>query len=72
MMREPDDGEIREHYDFGPAAKPVQGKYAERYRDGTNVVLLDPDVARRFPTSEAVNAALRQLIALGPDTPTSG
>jgi len=40
----------------------VRGKYVERYREGTNVVLLDPDVAANFPTSEAVNEALRRLV----------
>ena len=39
----------------------VRGKYVERYRQGTNVVLLDPDVAEKFPTSEAVNEALRRI-----------
>jgi hypothetical protein len=39
----------------------VRGKYADRYRQGTNVVLLDPDVAAKFPTSQSVNEALRRL-----------
>jgi hypothetical protein len=39
----------------------VRGKYAERYAKGTNVILLDPDVAEKFPTSAAVNEALRRL-----------
>lgn len=39
----------------------VRGKYAERYARGTNVVLLDPDVAEVFPNSDAVNRALRAL-----------
>jgi len=43
----------------------VRGKYAERYREGTNVVLLDPDVAAKFPTSQAVNEALRRLAGHG-------
>jgi len=42
----------------------VQGKYADRYREGTNLVLLAPDVARAFPTEEAVNEALRLVIQL--------
>jgi hypothetical protein len=41
----------------------TRGKYYEFYREGTNVVLLDPDVAAVFPDSAAVNAALRGLIA---------
>lgn len=50
--------EMREEYDFTSA---VRGKYVERYRQGTNVVLLDPDVAKAFPNSESVNQALRAL-----------
>ena len=47
-----------EEYDF---SKGVRGKYAKRYAKGTNVVVLDPDVAKVFPSSEAVNDALRTL-----------
>ena len=42
----------------------VQGKYAKRYRQGTNLVLLEPEVARAFPTDSAVNQALRLVIRL--------
>ena len=45
-------------YDF---SKGTRGKYARRYHQETNVVVLDPDVAKRFPNSEAVNQALRSL-----------
>jgi hypothetical protein len=48
-------------YDFTDA---VRGKYFERYRAGTNVVLLDPDVAAVFPDSATVNRALRELVAV--------
>jgi len=41
----------------------VRGKYAARYRDGTNVVLIDPDLHKLFPDSEAVNRALREYVA---------
>jgi hypothetical protein len=41
----------------------VRGKYAEQYRSGTNVVVLEPDVAEAFPDSESVNEALRGLLA---------
>jgi hypothetical protein len=44
--------------------KGVQGKYAMRYREGTNLVLLAPDVAKAFPNEEAVNDALRLVIQL--------
>ena len=49
----------------------IQGKYATRYREGTNLVLLAPDVARAFPTEEAVNEALRLVIQLT-KLPTGG
>lgn len=51
--------EIREEYDFSGG---VRGKYYRRYKEGTNVVLLDPDVAEVFRDSESVNRALRELI----------
>ncbi|HEU0012241.1 MAG TPA: hypothetical protein VFQ45_01085 [Longimicrobium sp.] len=42
----------------------VRGKYAGRYAEGTNLVLLDPDVAAVFRDSEAVNRALRSLVEI--------
>ena len=72
MPIDPDPSEMRDHYDFGHAANPVQGKYLKKYRQGTNVVLIDPDLAKRFPNSGSVNAALRQLIDLAPDRTTGG
>jgi hypothetical protein len=50
---------IQNEYDF---SKGVRGKYARRYAQGTNVVVLEPDVARVFSNSEAVNASLRKII----------
>jgi len=47
--------------DFGQG---IRGKYFESYQKGTNLVLLSPDVAKAFPTEEAVNEALRALIDL--------
>ncbi len=49
---------MRPEYDF---AAGIRGKYARRYSSGNNVVVLDPDVARLFPTARKVNAALRAL-----------
>lgn len=64
-MTEMDD-ELRPEYDLGMLLKDgVRGKYAERYRAGTNLVLLDPDVAKAFPDDAAVNEALRLVIQLG-------
>jgi hypothetical protein len=48
-------------YDF---SQGVRGKHAAEYRAGTNIVLLEPDVAEAFPDSGAVNEALRMLIRL--------
>jgi len=57
-----EDDEMLPEYDLTGG---VRGKYAERYREGTNVVLLDPDVAAKFPTSQAVSEALRRLAGHG-------
>lgn len=51
--------ELRSEYDFSNLQGGVRGKYVDRYRSGTNLVLLDPDVAQAFPNDEAVNEALR-------------
>ena len=53
------DPDMLAEYDF---SQGVRGKYAQRYAEGTNVVVLAPDVAEFFPNSEAVNAALRALV----------
>lgn len=52
---------MRHEYDFTGG---VRGKYARRFAEGTNLVLLDPDLARCFPDSKAVNRALREYEAL--------
>ena len=52
---------MRPAYDFSQA---VRGVTAARYREGTNVVLLDPDVKALFPDSAAVNEALRTFARL--------
>jgi len=49
-------------YDF---SKGARGKYAKRYAEGSNVVVLSPDMAKVFPTSESVNEALRTLVRVG-------
>jgi hypothetical protein len=55
--------ELRPEYDLANLLKKgVRGKYAKRYEQGTNLVLLSPDVARDFPNDEAVNEALRLVI----------
>jgi hypothetical protein len=54
--------ELRSEYDFSQLEGGARGKYVEGYQSGTNLVLLDPDVAQAFPTEEAVNRALRLLM----------
>ena len=56
--------EMRAEYDFSELKGRVRGKYVERYRAGTNLVLLDPDVAAVFPDGQAVNEALRLLMKI--------
>jgi hypothetical protein len=57
--------DLRPEYDLRELLKDgVQGKYAGRFREGTNLVLLDRDIAEAFPSDEAVNTALRLVIQL--------
>ena len=60
--RRPD--ELRREYELSELANPTRGKYREKALAGSNLVLLDADVARAFPTAEAVNEALRLLVAV--------
>ena len=53
------DSEMLDEYDF---SKGVRGKYAIRYAEGTNVVVLSPEIAAVFPDSDSVNKALRSLV----------
>lgn len=58
------DDELRPEYDETVLRNGVRGKYYARYQEGTNLVLLDPDVAKAFPDGEAVNQALRLLMKI--------
>ncbi len=59
------DDELRPEYDLRELLKDgARGKYAERYRAGTNLVRLEPDVAKAFPNERAVNEALRLVLQL--------
>jgi len=49
---------MKKEYDF---SKGIRGKYTKQYKTGTNIVLLDPDVAKVFKTPRSVNQALRSL-----------
>ena len=58
MRKDPD---MLEQYDF---SQGVRGKYAKRYAEGTNVVVIDPDVAEYFPDHDSVNESLRSLVSI--------
>lgn len=61
MKQMKNDPDMLEEYDFSGG---VRGKYSAQYAKGTNVVVLDPDVAEYFPDHDSVNNALRHLIAV--------
>ena len=61
MKTMPNDPDILEEYDF---SKGVRGKYAKRYAEGTNVIVIDPDVVQYFPDHDSVNEALRSLLPI--------
>jgi len=62
------DEQMLDEYDF---SRGVRGKYYKQYREGTNIAVLDADVARAFPTSKAVNSALRALLKIARSTPVA-
>jgi hypothetical protein len=71
MKKEVDEmeDELLPEYDFFNMVGGVRGKYVERYRAGTNLVLLEPDIAQAFPTDESVNEALRLLLQIAQRQP---
>jgi hypothetical protein len=65
MKKDEENDDLEPEYDLRELLKgSVRGKYAERYQAGTNLVLLDPEVAKAFPDERAVNDALRLVIQL--------
>lgn len=58
MKKMKNDPDMLEEYDFSGG---IRGKYAKQYEDGTNVVVIDPDVAEYFPDHDSVNNAHRGL-----------
>ena len=60
--QKPDDYELREEYDLAKMTILPRGRFVPQRRMGSNIVVLDPDVARAFPSDEAVNEALRLLL----------
>ena len=56
--------DLRPEYDLSKLKGGVRGKYAKRFQQGTNLILLSPDVARYFPDERSVNAVLRSLVGI--------
>ncbi|MBI3399861.1 MAG: hypothetical protein HY048_00450 [Acidobacteria bacterium] len=54
--------DMRAEYDFASMKGGVRGKYFQRAREGTNVVLIEPEVTDAFPTEQAVNEALKGVL----------
>jgi hypothetical protein len=64
LKKKPDD-QLQPEYDLKSLLKEgVRGKYTARYQEGTNLVLLEPEVAKAFPNEKAVNDALKLVIKL--------
>ena len=61
MKRMQKDPDMLEEYDF---SKGVRGKYAKKYVEGANVIVIEPDVAKVFPDHDSVNQALRSLVGI--------
>jgi hypothetical protein len=57
-----DDYELREEYDLSKMPVLPKGRFDPKRRVGTNVVILEPEIARAFPSDEAVNKALRLVL----------
>jgi hypothetical protein len=59
MRKMQNDPDMLEEYDF---SKGIQGKYSQKYSEGTNVIVIDPDIKKYFPDHDSVNQALRSLV----------
>lgn len=68
MSKHKKDDEMRTEYSAADLGKGIRGKYYEQYSKSHNVVLLNPEVAKAFPTDEAVNKALLSLIKLAQES----
>lgn len=54
---------LRSEYPEDLIKSGIRGKYTRQYREGTNIVLIEPDLHKLFPDSDAVNRALREYVA---------
>ena len=64
-IKKQDDDELREEYDLSKMTIMPKGRFDPKRRIESNIVVLEPDVAKAFPTDEAVNEALRLLLKAG-------
>jgi len=63
MSNRDKDDDLRPEYDLAKLGKGVRGKYFKRLQEGSNVVVIDPDLTDAFPNARAVNEALRELLS---------
>jgi hypothetical protein len=61
-MKKTNDADMSPEYDFAAMRGGVQGKYARKLRERSNIIVLSPDIAEAFPNEEAVNQALRGVL----------
>ena len=66
------ENDMRPEYDFASMPGGVRGKYVQRLRRASNIVVLEPEVAAAFPTGDAVNAALRGMLNTAKEVRTYG
>jgi hypothetical protein len=64
--------DLRPEYDFTAMKGGVRGKYVRRLREGTNIVLLEPEIAEAFPNDRAVNQALRGILDIARSVRSAG
>jgi len=62
IIKKQDDYELRDEYDLSKLPVMPKGRFDPKRRLGTNIVVLEPDVAKAFPNDEAVNEALRLIL----------
>ena len=62
-MNQRENDDLRPEYPAELIRSGIRGKYAKRLKEGSNVVVIDPDLSDEFPNSEAVNEALREYLA---------
>ena len=62
-MNQHENDDLQPEYSAELIRSGIRGKYAKRFKEGSNVVVIDPDLSNAFPNSEAVNEALRDYLA---------